>query len=319
MPTKPGEYNFAKFASDATSTVVTAGVRSAMGGRFDVQQVAADIFGNAIGNMIVDASINFGKSDRSARRFRMPEITPIGKDEIMKMPDTILEDLNSSFRTPNLGLSESTAEPTPGRRKSSTSTQQVAASSDPTYSETVFDWKRQKYVQYGSDGSMMVHDGTNWQFEPGISGEIVVTARSAKGDGPLIRRPAMAPSQLEWHRRGTELREFIHRNAQTVAVGADKSRFIGSSGAIDGTISSYGGAMGLDGKPDFGGASFYMELNGARRPIDSATGLELMQRQMALQDKTWEAYDRFRQRCGPAMLIPQRNWKLLPSSLEVVK
>lgn len=57
VPDQPGAYNFAKFASDSTSTIVTAGVRSAMGGRFDVKQVTADVFGNAIGNAIVDMAI----------------------------------------------------------------------------------------------------------------------------------------------------------------------------------------------------------------------------------------------------------------------
>src|SRR5205085_6871646 len=47
-------YNFTKFASDASSRIVSAGVRAAMGGRFEIKEVAADVFGNAIANSIVD-------------------------------------------------------------------------------------------------------------------------------------------------------------------------------------------------------------------------------------------------------------------------
>ncbi len=65
MPTSPGQYNLAKFASDATGTIVTAGVRSAMGGRFDVKQVAADVFGNAVGNSIVAGAISHSTTRRA--------------------------------------------------------------------------------------------------------------------------------------------------------------------------------------------------------------------------------------------------------------
>jgi YD repeat-containing protein len=41
-----------KFASDVAGTVVSAGVRAAIGGKFDVLQVTTDAFGNAIGNAI---------------------------------------------------------------------------------------------------------------------------------------------------------------------------------------------------------------------------------------------------------------------------
>ncbi len=64
--TDPGEYNFAKFASDTTGTLTTAAVRSAMGGRFDVKQVAADIFGNAIANALVASTIDT-PAERRAR------------------------------------------------------------------------------------------------------------------------------------------------------------------------------------------------------------------------------------------------------------
>jgi hypothetical protein len=55
-------YNYTKFATDAASRVVSAGVRAAMGGRFDVVQVAADVFGNAIANAIVDTAIHHEKA-----------------------------------------------------------------------------------------------------------------------------------------------------------------------------------------------------------------------------------------------------------------
>jgi len=58
------DYNFAEFASDSTRTIVTAAVRSGMGGRFDVQQVVADIFGNAIGNALVANAIKYGDFKR---------------------------------------------------------------------------------------------------------------------------------------------------------------------------------------------------------------------------------------------------------------
>ena len=60
-------YNITKFASDAASRVVSAGVRAAMGGRFDVVQVAADVFGNAIGNAIVDTLAARAPAERQQR------------------------------------------------------------------------------------------------------------------------------------------------------------------------------------------------------------------------------------------------------------
>lgn len=57
-----GGYNWTKFARDATSNLTTAGVRSAFGGKFDVNQVVADVFGNALANSIVDETILSSKA-----------------------------------------------------------------------------------------------------------------------------------------------------------------------------------------------------------------------------------------------------------------
>lgn len=47
-------YNGTKFARDVASNLTTSAVRSAFGGKFEVSQVVADVFGNALGNSIVD-------------------------------------------------------------------------------------------------------------------------------------------------------------------------------------------------------------------------------------------------------------------------
>jgi hypothetical protein len=83
------------------SNVGTSLAQAAFGGKVDLAAIVVDAFGNAVGNSIVDTLKNFENSkvpDRPAR-----EIKAIGKDEIMKMPDTVLADLNASMGMPNIG------------------------------------------------------------------------------------------------------------------------------------------------------------------------------------------------------------------------
>src|SRR6185503_15126528 len=51
-------YTAGRMVADAASTLTTAGVRAAMGGKFDVAQVTADIFGNALANSLVSRITN---------------------------------------------------------------------------------------------------------------------------------------------------------------------------------------------------------------------------------------------------------------------
>ncbi len=48
-----GRYGLSRFAADVTSGFTAAGVRMALGGKVDVTQVVADVFGNALANSLV--------------------------------------------------------------------------------------------------------------------------------------------------------------------------------------------------------------------------------------------------------------------------
>lgn len=83
-----GGYNWTKFARDATSNLTTAGVRSAFGGRFDVNQVVADVFGNALANSIVDnvstreQAISGRVATMNARARELKEVYGLGSGTI---------------------------------------------------------------------------------------------------------------------------------------------------------------------------------------------------------------------------------------------
>lgn len=59
-------YNAARFLADTASTLTSSAVRLALGGEVDVQQVVADIFGNALANSIV-SKIHLSSSAGTSR------------------------------------------------------------------------------------------------------------------------------------------------------------------------------------------------------------------------------------------------------------
>ncbi|HEV7610186.1 MAG TPA: hypothetical protein VGO61_22835 [Steroidobacteraceae bacterium] len=286
------------FLGKVTTNAINKSIQMAFAGKIEVGAVLADAFGNAVGDSIVE------KLQEGATP------SPV-KPAVVNDPDfveiTVQKNVANADQNPDMATVATSDMPTGDEMREIKKDQGGGASSVSApsttdvarYSKTTFDRQRQKYVQYGSDGSMWVHDGTAWTLEPPISGEIVVTAvredpQLHKSDGPVARRTTMMPTKLEWVHRASDVRDFWNSNLESLDVGNDESKFLtGRPGAHDGFVSVYGGSTStLDGVPDVYGGTYYLEKDGYQRPILGDAGPEAFKQQQHLIERVAEAYDK---------------------------